>query len=356
MAHQSGSVQARYLISTAIGFIVCCITFVLIVLLQTGGATESSRYIDEIHDIKTEAVLNVSDQPKLLVIGGSNALFGVSCELLQSQIQFPCVNGATQAGLGIKYMFDRAKSWLKPGDTILLVLEYFHYRDGDLPNDMVIDYVFAHDPDYLNRTDLKTKFQFFTGISFERILRGVGAKISPPKPRMSGYQSETLNKLGDETNNSEDNRPPEGVSRIQAVSAIDVSSLKSAANNSGVQTIESFVDWCNENDVKVLATWPNTIWFDQYSEPTNQALFRDIESLYSRLNVPMLGQFSDFMFARSMFYDTGYHLHDRGVAVRTELLAQQLEPFIDGQQDMQEDTVVRNAPQRLAPEDTLNKS
>ena len=348
MERQSGSVQARYLIATVMGFIACCIGFILLVLLQMGGATESSRYIDEIHEIKTEAAVNVIDQPKLLVIGGSNALFGISCEQIQEQTQFPCVNGATQAGLGIKYMFDRAKSWLHSGDTVLLTLEYFHYRDGDLPNDMVIDYVFAHDPDYLKRTDLKTKFQFFAGISFTRILRGFSAKVSPPQPRSDGYQAETLNALGDETNNSEDERPPEGVSRIQAVSPLDVSSLQSAAHNSGIQTIETFVAWCKQNNVEVLSTWPNTIWFEEYAQPDNQALFRDIESLYSRLEVPMLGQFSDFMFARSMFYDTGYHLHDRGVEVRTELLAQHLEPFINAKQRTEAKSVVRNAQPELS--------
>lgn len=342
MARQSGSVQVRYLISTAIGFIACCIAFFAVTLIQIGGQTESSRYIDEIHDIKTEAVQNVSDQPKLLVIGGSNALFGVSCELIQQQTQFPCVNGATQAGLGIKYMFDRSKSWLNPGDTVLLTLEYFHYRDGDLPNDMVIDYVFAHDPDYLKRTDLKTTFQFFAGISFERLLRGLAAKISQPAQRTTGYQSETLNALGDETNNSADQRPAEGVSRIQAVGPIDASSLKSAANNSGIQTIEKFVSWCNDHNVKVLATWPNTIWFDEYAQPENQALFKDIETLYSRLNVPILGEFSDYMFARSMFYDTGYHLHDQGVEVRTQLLAQHLEPFINAKRDEADDILLHS--------------
>lgn len=344
MTRQSGSVQARYLISAAIGFIACCIGFILLVLLQIGGATESSRYIDEIHEIKTEAAVNVIDQPKLLVIGGSNALFGISCEQIQEQIQFPCVNGATQAGLGIKYMFDRAESWLHAGDMVLLTLEYFHYRDGDLPNDMVIDYVFAHDADYLKRTDIKTKLQFVSGISFTRILRGLAAKVSPPQPRSDGYQAETLNALGDETNNSEDHRPPEGVSRIQAVSPLDASALKSAAHNSGIQSIERFVAWCQENNVEVLATWPNTIWFEEYAQPENQALFRDIESLYGRLGVPMLGQFSDFMFARSMFYDTGYHLHDRGVEVRTELLAQHLEPFINAKKVSETLLAVKTAP------------
>ena len=340
MPRQSSSVQARYLISTAIGFIACCIGFVLLVFLQMGGATESSRYIDEIHDIKTEAAVNVLDQPKLLVIGGSNALFGISCEQIQEQTSFPCVNGATQAGLGIKYMFDRAESWLHPGDTVLLALEYFHYRDGDRANDMVIDYVFAHDPDYLKRADLKTKFQFFSGISFIRILRGLAAKLSPPPPRSGGYQSETLNALGDETNNSAEQRPPEGVNRIQTAPPLDVSSLKAASHNSGIQTIESFVEWCANHQVKVLATWPNTIWFEKYSQPDNQALFRDIEALYDRLAVPMLGEFSDFMFARSMFYDTGYHLHDRGVEIRTQLLTQHLEPFINAKNDTEQNDVI----------------
>ena len=180
--------------------------------------------------------------------------------------------------------------------------------------------------------------------------------MSPPKPRADGYQSETLNALGDETNNSEDKRPAEGVRRIEAVAPLDISSLQSAANNSGIQTIEKFVAWCNAHNVDVLATWPNTIWFDEYAQPDNQALFKDIESLYSRLEVPMLGEFSDFMFERSMFYDTGYHLHDRGVEVRTQLLAQHLEPFINAKRGVDENSVVFNGQSKSQPEASTSDS
>ncbi|NEO00101.1 MAG: hypothetical protein F6K50_32935 [Moorea sp. SIO3I7] len=78
----------------------------------------------------------------------------------------------------------------------------------------------------------------------------------------------------------------------------------------------------------MIATWPNTIWFDVYQEPRQQYFFKSIEHFYQRLGVTILGKAEDFMYDKSMFYDTSYHLHDLGVNHRTQQLIDLIKPYL----------------------------
>ena len=99
----------------------------------------------------------------------------------------------------------------------------------------------------------------------------------------------------------------------------------------GMAAIEKFVHWCRDNQIQVLATWPNTIWFDSYKEPSVQDAFESIKKNYESLDVPIVGKPEEAMFDMSLFYDSAYHLHDRGVRVRTEQLISSLRPYLANQ-------------------------
>ncbi|MGV2829135.1 hypothetical protein [Myxosarcina sp. GI1(2024)] len=95
-----------------------------------------------------------------------------------------------------------------------------------------------------------------------------------------------------------------------------------------MKQIAEFTKWCQQHQIKVLATWPNTIWFDYYRQPEPQAFFQSIEDFYRGLDVPVLGRPESAMYDKSMFYDTIYHPHDRGKRQRTEELVSLLRPYL----------------------------
>src|SRR4028118_1602085 len=193
-------IYLRYLKSVLLGFLVCWIIFLLAVFYQIGVPTESSRWIDEIYKIKS-AIANSIKTPKLVVVSGSNALFGISCQMIQEGSGVPCVNGGTHGGLDIEYILNRSRSWIKHEDTVLLSIEYDLYKHDSTPRNILVDYVVARDPKYLFNVDLITQVRFLSGISFERVIEGILNKSNPPKPKQTGYQAKTLNEYGDETNN-----------------------------------------------------------------------------------------------------------------------------------------------------------
>lgn len=312
-----------YLRSILWVMLISLLIFILAVCYQIGAPTESSRWVYEIYTIKSNIAKKIKE-PKLIVVAGSNALFGISCKMIYEETGVNCVNGGTHAGVGIDYMLSRARDWVKPGDLVLLPLEYYHYKHDGKPRTTEIDLVFSRDPSYFNSVNLITKFYFISGISFKRLLRGISAKFTPNPPWKSFYDAKNLNEYGDETSNREAEMTeklrkkvarswPHGLERY----------IKSSQ---GMRSISKFVDWCRQNNIQVIAMWPNTIWFDVYREARQQEFFQSIEDFYQRIGVKLLGKPEDFMYDKSMFYDSNDHLHDRGVRLRTKQLIELLKP------------------------------
>jgi hypothetical protein len=270
------------------------------------------------------AIANSIKTSKIVVVSGSNALFGISCQMIQEESGVPCVNGGTHGGLDIEYILNRSRSWIKPEDTVLLSIEYDLYEHDSTPRNILVDYVVARDPKYLFNVDLITQVPFLSGISFDRVIEGILNKSNPPKPKQTGYQAKTLNQYGDETNNRKAD-----MTEKQLKMNADLRPQKNAIKSTyGMEKINEFVKWCKTNRIQVIAIWPSTVWYDLYKETSQQDFFQSLEDFYKNLKVPILGKPRDFMYDKSMFYDTNYHLNDIGMRYRTKQLIDLLKPYL----------------------------
>lgn len=317
---------AKFLKNVTICFLLSCTCFLSAVFIQMNAPTESSRWIYEINQAKSNLAHSINE-PKLIVLSGSNSLFGMSCKTIQEDIQIPCVNAATNAGLGLDYILSFGRSLARPGDTFLLPLEYGMYQYDGKHSDVLIDYIFARDPGYLNKIGFESRMRAIGGISFSRLMRGTIYKVAKISPRKDGYQSDTLNEYGDETRNTvasitEAHR--QKLNRLQPMEKIN----GSVDSSHGMQSIRDFVRWCRDNNIQVLASWPSTVWFEAYNQPSRREYFKSIKNFYQSLDIPILGQPQDFMYDVSLFYDTAYHLNDRGMHQRTEQVISLLQPYL----------------------------
>ena len=316
----------RYLRSILIGFLLSCTIFLLAVFYQIGAPTETSRWVDEIYKIKVN-IANSIKTPKLVVVAGSNVLFGVSCQMIDEATGLPCVNAGTYAGLGLDYILNRAHSLVKPGDILLLSFEYELYQDNGAPSTPLIDYVFSRDPKYLLMLDFARKTHFITWISYERLALGIAAKLKPPKPITVGYKSQKLNKYGDETSNLKSNITE--IKKQMVEQAKPIKADVDVVTKYSQESIRDFIKWCENQQVKLLVTWSGTIWFESYREKEKQEYFKSLEYFYHQQGVAILGKPIDFMYNKSMFYDTSYHLNEQGVKQRTHKLISLLRPYLE---------------------------
>lgn len=320
-------IYSNYLRSLLLGFLLASIIFTAAVFFQLGAPVESTRWLYEIYNIKSRIAQSIK-VPKLTIISGSNAMFGISCKTIQQQSKVPCLNGGTNAALGTDYLFKRARSWLKPGDIVLLPLEYDFYTYQKIPNDTYISYVLARDPQYFRSIDLLTQFRFITGVSFERLKLGILAKLKTPELGNTYYESKNLNQYGDETSNLKEQTTKEQLTTVSKEQPIAI--INGTIQSSyGMNIIRDFTHWCRENNITVLATWPNTIKFEVYRGQGQQAFFQSIKQFYQKLGVPLLGKPEDFMYEKSLLYDTSYHLNDQGVKQRTQQTIKLLKPYLE---------------------------
>lgn len=319
----------KYLLLVLLGFLISSIMFLSVVYFQMGTPTESSRWIYEARKIKL-SIADSIDSSKLIVVSGSSGLFGVSCQMIQQETEFPCVNGSMVVALPIDYMLNFARRLSSEGDIVLLVLEYATYQYKSQINSVLVDYLFSREPDYIASQNIIKKIRLFGALSLDRIAQGIIGKFRPLTKSKYGYQSNSINDYGDETNNravdmTEDDR--QRIARKKGAKNLLEGGYFTSTN--GMNIIKEFVNWCRQNNIQVIATWPNTVWFEEYAQPKTEEYFQSIKDFYQSIDVPILGQPRDFMYHHSLFFDSIYHPHDRGTRIRTEKLIELLQPYLE---------------------------
>jgi len=104
--------------------------FVLIILLI--GASRLTIWwqgdymfalIDKFDNLKTEK------SPKIVLVGGSNLAFGMDSEAISNYYNMPVVNMGIHAGIGLRFLLEWIKPYLKKNDILIIIPEYSHFYD-----------------------------------------------------------------------------------------------------------------------------------------------------------------------------------------------------------------------------------
>jgi hypothetical protein len=303
------------------GLLLAAIVWLGLVRFQMGAPTESTRWNHAILERK-RSLAAAAPAPRLLVIGGSNVLFGVRAAQLQRELGVHAVNFGTHAALGRRYLLREAERALKPGDTAVLCLEYELYS-GDEINDTLVDYLLSRDPGYLLRFEPLKVFRTLYGVPPARVVEGCRNRLRPPGRSSSGYDERTVNEYGDETLND---RPQQEMERIRVAGYTPNPFLAQGCpmDQDAVGDLQAFFAWCNAHQVRLYASFPSTIDFPQYHTPTAESGMRRFTEWYRAAGVKLLGAPETFLYPATDFFDTNYHLQGRAAAARTQTLIQLL--------------------------------
>jgi hypothetical protein len=307
----------KYLASAILSFLICLFLYIGLFYFQLGIPTYLSVGIERLYLNKNYYAEHINE-PKLVILSGSTAHYGIRCQTIQKEMGLGCINGGTHVGLGIEYLLYRGRTWLKPGDIVLLPLEYKHYKSDGVLSDILIDYVMAFDPEYLNLLDWNTRLNLVMSTSISRLFEGIINRLTQTDFKES-YQYEKLlfeGKNGDNDQIIGQKTTQKLKQFIEKIDPLDLADLD--IQTAGMNSIAAFLKWCQERDILVLATWPNTIWFDAYESQKTEHFFKTIIQFYQNLGVPVLGLPQDFMYEKDLFYDSIYHLNNEGIEIRTQ--------------------------------------
>jgi hypothetical protein len=230
-------------------------------------------------------------------------------------------------------MLDDARQLAKPGDTVLLVLEYELYNYGKLhPGwaDMILlDYIVARTPDYFHRLSLPEQWNVFMFTSNDRIVQSMRNRnrAEPPHTENPIYDVHKLNEWGDQTDHVKTNRPDERGYVLKSRAPLS-SGLSKSGSKDAFAVIGRFCRWAEANHVRVLATFPNLCDQPEYHTQTAAKVARTIKDSFARLKVPVIGEYTDSLLPPDQFFDTFYHLTQEAALERTRRLAPLLKPCL----------------------------
>jgi hypothetical protein len=273
------------------------------------------------------SMASAQPSPKMVIIAGSSAVSGINAETISNALGIPVVNMGLFASLGPGILLHQAKQVLKPGDTVVIALEYNSYT-FDAPTSPAIDFVLSCDAGYWQELPLRRKVAYVFGLDLKRVVAlFLPSKDSTAKPQQDeeAPASGKLTQFGDKRLDPA-LFPPLSAQVKQRVALYQPMDIVLNPEAQGVADIQEFVQWAKAHDVRVIATWPNTIDFPVYRHSPG---FDQIGQFYKELGVPTAGAPAIALFPREMFYDTQYHLGLDGIMERTRLLIPALRAAMD---------------------------
>jgi hypothetical protein len=267
--------------------------------------------------------------PKILFVGGSSVDLGISAGQASKETRIPCLNYGFIVPLGLDYILHLTQNVAKPGDTVVLALEYNLY---DWPGVLkvwldpaYIEYISSRDDAFLRSLPLSSQMQILARVSDKQIL---AARFRP-----SGKCSSTTcvtdssfrNSFGDRTDNTRKMRPLQSLERNRPLQILETGF---SAQPKGFPAIRNFCEWAKAQHIQVIATFPNIATNSTYRDELLAVTERRIRKFYEGIGVPVVGSIQQAMFPESDCYDTVYHLVDDAVARRTSMLVDAMRPVL----------------------------
>ena len=97
----------KFLFGFFTGALLLLLAMVLNTYFSLNGSFSEGQWVADAIRIKHKLIKE--SEPQIIIISGSNGLFGFSAEQITKKCGVSCINGAVHAGLGIDYILHDAK-------------------------------------------------------------------------------------------------------------------------------------------------------------------------------------------------------------------------------------------------------
>ena len=233
----------------------------------------------------------------------------------------PVVNLGLHGGLGNAFHEDIAKQNINEGDIVVVC--HTEYLDDDTIPDPALAWItydynkevfpIFRTKDYIN---MLRAYPTYVKKSMLLWITGSGNEI-PDIP----YSRTAFNEYGDVIHRSSD-------SLVDDEYFENFSESAPLINDICVDRLNVLNDYCRERGAYlVVAGYP--IAMGEYSDYKEEAYIAFQENLEESLNCPVISNFTEYFFPYDYFYDTNFHLNDRGVQVRTAQLISDIKAWIE---------------------------
>jgi len=319
----------RFFAGFVSGIVILALLWLLAIYGQIGNPTATSRWVYDAY-MKKEAILKKTSGRRLLIVAGSNALFGIDSKILKRKYGRDCVNLGVNAGLLLPYILYRARRELARGDIVLLPLEYSMYVYDGEPNEQIIGFTYAFDPAFFSELGWRERIEMLWKTPLSRVLEGylqTGRKAID----YGLYGAHHIDDNGDQKANS---LKDIGKEERAALAAIKPERYGREYHKDAIswRYLEAFEKWARRNGICTIYTPP--VFMDNplyHNDAVERAFYENLPQEARKHGLRFVGNPYEFMYPKEWFFNTDYHLNaearKRHTARLVKLLGDDLERY-----------------------------
>ena len=305
----------KYGLSFLGSFLVCGLIWVGVVFGQSAGLSKTSQWVSDVYAKKTLRAESIKGR-KIVIVSGSNALFGCNSKMLEDAFGMGVVNYGVNAGVFLPYVLYKAKRVIKRGDVVLLPLEYDMYNYDGVPNAQMIDSIYGRERGVFWTLSLREQFLLVWNVTFRRVLDGYKSE-GGKAVRHGLYGAHNVDKYGDQVGNTLAKRSKAMEAELDGLEARKFGAEFSRGALAW-EYLDEFVSWCRERGVKTVFMPSTLLWFESYkSDERERWFFENLADEVRGRGWEFVGEPYEYMYGKDYYFNTDFHLSDEGRDVRT---------------------------------------
>lgn len=332
----------KFLLAVLVFLIIAFSGYVALFYFQLGSPLKAEWWIKSSYQYKDFRAKNIKEK-KVIILAGSNSLFGINSELIEQKTGFPVLNLACHAGLDIDYLYYILKKHIKEGDIVVLPLEFEYYSKMGKTTDWFSNNMIAWGKDYLTQLPLEDFATFLVSTEPKRVLEGVVEQIETDKKNKIFTQHEIIKQLEDLWAKEGEKWRGYSFKSLNKFGDINADQPVVYKNdmhyiNDNIQVSSHFLDVYKKVNklVKqyhgtIYLTYPVTLknkLFD-LSQKESQNRIMNLEALLKQHDIDIQCNAALFNLDRVYFFNTHYHPNKYGALIRSENLAECLNKLLN---------------------------
>jgi hypothetical protein len=302
------------------------VTIPLLYVLSLGRYERAEHWLSDVYFAKQYRAAQIAE-PKVIIVSGSNSLFGFDSKTLENLIGRPVVNLAGHAGLSLDFHIKMAEKFARAGDLVVMPLELGYYATTpDLTSWQVanmsswgakyMDWSPGILLDYFRNSSFtslltRTLIRRIPSDAESKVLATVDANSAIGAVDWHGYSYKSMNARGDILLIS---APP--------ISIPDGSYTNGNVSDFAIQRLQSLQAHLVQRGASLQLTWPVTMrnpLFD-LSRQKDQSIVQSIRDRLTAAGLPVICSPEVFHFERQFFLETGNHINAEAAERRMEAL------------------------------------
>jgi hypothetical protein len=302
----------RGFISKILMMFACVIAAIALSLLYIPDKVSENSILGAIKD--KHQLLEKSGSGKIILVGGSNVSFGADSKRLSDSLGKKVVNTGLHGGLGLKFILNDIKPYVREGDVVVVMPEYEYFYTDNLYGEMeLVSVVFDVEPaakSLLDAGQWLHLLKYLPTYSARKIKNYLASLVKESGDAPNIYHRNSFNQYGDASLHW----------HLPAQNYLPAPALKGKEHiyPEAIQCLKNFKEYLNCKNARLLLLPPV---MDSTSFTRQQIIITKIANELRNNDLAFEAEPAKYKYSDCLFFNSYYHLNKKGVDIRTiELL------------------------------------